>query len=136
MLHFENEYITMLNKILILSFLLFSTYSFTQVKPKYFGDYEGVIPTYKLDLGGDVVSVAESSIRVKINEKSIEQTIGNETKSGTWKLYFEGKTYYIINVSLDNQNSKERIVIYKKGDRLKREGIFPQPSADLKKKGD
>lgn len=86
-----------------------------------------------MDIGGDIVTVQSSTIRINLQEDFIEQEIGNVSRKGKWKLYFEGKTYFILKMKLEGQVVEERVILYKKSSKITREGLFPQPSAELNK---
>ena len=119
---------------LFLALLILASTAFGQdLRKKFYGTYEGVIPAYKLDIGGEVVDVKSVRIKIEIQEGEITQDIGNTSKKGTWKIVFEGKSYFILSAALDGQTIEERIIVYKKGHKLSREGIYPQPAAELTK---
>ena len=121
--------------LLIISVFFLAAPGFGQhIKKKCFGEYEGLIPGYSLDIGTDVIPVSPASIRVSLRDNSITQEIGNVSKTGTWTIIAEEKTCYVLNVQLEGQLATERITVYKKGKKLRREGVFPQPAADLRKK--
>jgi hypothetical protein len=46
---------------------------------------------------------------------------------------FDTKSYYLLEVKLENQFAPERLMVYKKGKKIIREGIRPQPDALLLK---
>lgn len=120
--------------ILLFALLILAFTTFGQdLRKKFYGTYEGVIPTYNLDIGGQVVEVKSVRIKIELNEGEITQDIGNTSKKGTWKIIYEGKNYFILSAALEGQTVEERIVVYKKGHKLSREGIYPQPAAELNK---
>jgi len=44
---------------------------------------------------------------------------------------FEGKKYFLLYVKIEEKLAGERIVVYKKGKKISRDGLYPQPSAFL-----
>jgi len=102
------------------------------IKKKLYGTYEGTIPGYKMDIGQTVVDVNAITIRIKLTEDGLaEQHLGSKTLRGTWKVRSDEKTHYVIILKLEGQEAEERIILYKKTRTMKREGIFPQPDANL-----
>ncbi len=122
-------------KLLPLLFFLFiiSTGHAQNLRKKYLGVYEGTIPAYTLDLGSDVVPVAEASIRIELSATSIVQIIGSNTQTGTWRIVSESKEGYIISFRLEGQLIEEQLTLIKKGKKILRQGIYPQPDATLVK---
>lgn len=103
-----------------------------KLKKKYFGLYEGEIGAYTIDSGTDLLMIQKSVIEIQFNkEGTLTQKIGEFSVSGTWKLFFEADNYYLFDVQIANQVMTERILLYKKGKKMSREGITPQPSAIL-----
>ncbi len=104
-----------------------------KLKKKYFGKYVGEVPAYKMDTGSGVVDVSSSVIYVLLGKGVIAVTIGNNKLTGTFKVLFEAKTYYLLDAKMKGQIAAERIMVYKRGRRISRDGMFPQPVSDLKK---
>jgi hypothetical protein len=103
------------------------------LKKKFFGSYKGTIPSYKMDTGDDVVDVSSSAIYIEITKEDMTIAIGNNALHGTYKVMFMAKTYYLLDVKIDGQLASERIMVYKRGKKLSRDGMYPQPVAELKK---
>ncbi len=104
-----------------------------KLKKKYFGTYAGQIPGYKMNTGSGVVDVSSSAIYVLLDKGVIVVTIGNNKLTGTYEVLFEAKTYYLLDAKMKGQIAAERIMVYKRGKRISRDGMFPQPVSDLKK---
>lgn len=121
-----------MKNLLLLSFLLLACTGFGQhIKKKLLGTYEGAIPAYTMDVGQGVVEVFQTTIIIELTENGVVQQLGNMKRKGTWKITETDKQYYILVLQLDGQLAEERIILYKKGHTMKREGIFPQPDATL-----
>ena len=103
------------------------------LKKKYFGKYIGEVPAYKMDTGTGIVQVSSSSIYVLLDKGGIAVTIGNNKLTGTYEVLFEAKTYYLLDAKMEGQIAAERIMVYKRGKHISRDGMFPQPVSDLKK---
>ena len=104
------------------------------LKKRYLGTYAGTIPAYKLDAGAEVLEVSSSAIYILLDKEKIDLTIGNRTISGTYEVMFEAKKYYLLDAKMDDQLANERIMVYKRGRKIARDGLFPQPFAELKRK--
>jgi len=121
--------------VFILMFLPLVSFGQKEVslKKKYFGNYVGDIPAYKMDTGSGVVQVSSSAIYVSIEKEGITVTIGNNKLTGTYDVLFEAKTYYLLDAKMEGQIAAERIMVYKREKHIVRDGMFPQPVSDLKK---
>ena len=104
------------------------------LKKRYLGKYAGTIPAYKLDAGDEVLQVSSSAIYILIEKNSIDVTIGNRSITGTYNVMFEAKKYYLLDAKIKDQLANERIMVYKRGRKIARDGLFPQPFSELKKK--
>jgi hypothetical protein len=101
------------------------------LKKKFFGAYEGQISAFELDGGKDLISVDSVTIRVVLTEKNIEITIGKQMNKGTYSVLFEGDKYIVLDCRMPEQLAGERIVVYKHGKKISREGLYPQPNTFL-----
>jgi hypothetical protein len=101
------------------------------LKKKFFGTYVGEISAFQLDSGKDLLEVDKTIIKVIIQEKTITFTIGKDAIEGTYVVLFEGKKYFLLDCVIENQLAGERIVVYKKGNKISRDGLYPQPNAFL-----
>ena len=107
-----------------------------ELKKKFQGTYEGAIPAYQLDSGKEIVDVDLTPIQIQITDKNVFLQIGKNKLSGSYTIMFEAKTYFLLDCRIDNQLAGERIVVYKKGKKISRDGLFPQPSVQLEKTKD
>ena len=105
-----------------------------KIKKKYFGTYSGMVPSYQMDIGDEAVEVGETPISITISKENILVNIGTNQLAGTYYIMFESKKkYYLIDAKMDGQMATERIMLYHRGKRIKRDGMFPQPVTELKK---
>ncbi len=104
-----------------------------EVKKKYFGTYLGEIPTYSLDTGTDLVQVNATDLKIQLDADYVIVDLGKEHFTGTYSVLFQGVDYYVLTVQLEEQLSPERLVVHMKTKSMTREGIYPQPNAELKK---
>ena len=119
--------------ILIFPFAL-SAQKEIKLKRKYMARYEGVVPAYSMGSALEIVDVDEAPITIIIGKKVIYTTIGERKLQGTYEIMFEADTYYLLDATMTGQLANERILIYKRGKKISRDGMYPQPVADLKKK--
>ncbi len=103
------------------------------LKRKYQGYYEGTIPEYRFQSGSELLFVNETPIAIVIGENQVEVIIGANELFGTYQVMFEAKSYYLLDVKIDGQLANERIMVYKSGKKLSRDGMFPQPVTSLQK---
>ena len=77
-------------------------------------------------------NIQKSSIEIEFKaDGTLTQKIGELTKEGSWKLFFEADDYFVFDVTFSDQAMSDRILLYKKGKKISREGITPQPSSIL-----
>ncbi len=130
-------YICFMRKHLLYLFICFSISAVAQkpitLKKKFYGSYQGEIPAFKLDVGTDNVDVDAVAILIKIDADSVDITVGNNALHGIYHVLFEGKNYIVLDCRMDGQLAGERIVVYNRGKRISRDGLFPQPSSFLEK---
>lgn len=117
--------------VLLLCFVATSVDAQNKLKRKYYGTYEGQINAYKFDAGDILVEVDEVPIRIEINSGYLTLQIGKLTTNGTFEILFEADEYYVLDAKMENQFVGERIVVYKKGKKISRDGLYPQPSTLL-----
>jgi hypothetical protein len=128
----------MIKNLFVFCFLIFLIPSncFGQVilKKKYFGTYTGEIASYYLDGGDEIIQVSSCQIKVTLQANgSFFQEINDQKRTGSWSVFFETDRYIVLEVKIEGQEILERIQVFKKGKKLIREGIFPQPNALLNK---
>ena len=116
--------------------LLLSAQKEIDLKKKYKGSYEGTISTFKLDTGQDLVDVGSVPIRIEIEGDSVLFSIGKHRISGTYKVMFEASKYFLLDCKIPGRLAGERVVVYKRGKKISRDGLYPQPSAMLYKVND
>lgn len=102
-------------------------------KRKYLGNYKGEIPGYIYVDGGQEIEVRSTPIRIEFSKDSVFVNIGNHATKGVYSILFAAKSYYLVECFIDGQLMKEKILVYKRGRKLSRDGIYPQPVAELKK---
>lgn len=126
-----------MRQLLLIGFLAMAVSSFSQkeidLKKKFFGAYKGVIPSYKMDTGDAVIEVGEAEIMVHISDGKIEINIGKNALHGIYEVMFEAREYFLLDAQIEGQIANERIMVYKHGKKLSRDGMFPQPIAELRK---
>jgi hypothetical protein len=105
-----------------------------KLKRKYMAKYVGVVPAYSMGSALEIVDVDETPITVTIGKEFIYTTIGERKLQGTYTIMFEADTYYLLDATMTGQLANERILVYKRGKKISRDGMYPQPLADLKKK--
>lgn len=103
------------------------------LRKKYLGAYKGTIPAYKMDTGDEVVEVSSAAIAINLTPEDVTISIGNNSLHGKYTVMFEAKDYYLLDVVVDGQLANERIMVYKHGKHLSRDGMYPQPVAELNK---
>ncbi|MCT4561333.1 MAG: hypothetical protein N4A41_08155 [Crocinitomicaceae bacterium] len=119
---------------LLFLFVLFvSTFGHSQesLKSKYFGTYSGKINAYKMETAGELMTVSETPIKIEIRDQQLFMTIGKTSYKGTYKLLFETSDYFLIEAKMEGQEIAERVMVYKKGKKISRDGLYPQPNAIL-----
>jgi hypothetical protein len=84
-----------------------------------------------MDSGKDLLSVDDCSITIEIRRETIQFTIGSNKKSGEYKVLLEANDYFVLDCKINGQVANERIMVFKKGEKITRDGLFPQPNAKL-----
>lgn len=102
-----------------------------ELKKKFFGSYEGQISSFELDGGQDLIAIDSVNIQVEISSKNVQITIGKQMSKGAYSVLFEGDDYFVLDCRMEDQLAGERIVVYKRGKKISREGLYPQPNAFL-----
>lgn len=114
--------------------VLLSAQKTIELKKKYFGTYEGKISSFQMDTGNDLFAVDSTAIQIEITDKRVVFTIGLNKFEGTYYVMFEAKKYFLLDCRIDGQLAGERIVVYKRGRKISRDGLYPQPNAFLYKR--
>ena len=87
-----------MKKLLAFVFILFifSVSAQSKLKKKYFGKYVGEIGSYTIDSGTDLLQIQKSSIEIEFKaDGTLTQKIGELTKEGSWKLFFEADDHFL-----------------------------------------
>ena len=113
--------------------LLVSAQKEINLKKKYLGKYKGEIAGYNIDTGEKIMRVNSSPIYVELNKKDILITIGSNILKGTYEVMFKAQTYYLVDAKIEGQLATERIIVYKRGRKIARDGMYPQPVTEMKK---
>ncbi|MES2800403.1 MAG: hypothetical protein V4638_10345 [Bacteroidota bacterium] len=124
---------TLLFLALILGFQSFAQKVNVELKKKYFGTYAGTISSFQLDTGTDLVEVGSERIQITIQQDSVLFQIGRNKLKGPYSVLFEVKKYYVLDCKIPGRLAQERVVVYKQGKKISRDGLFPQPSSTLTK---
>lgn len=126
-----------MKRALLILFLLSAGVTFGQkeikLKKKFQGTYEGVIPEYSIQSNGELHFVSSASIAIVIGENQVQVQVGENMMIGTFEIMFKAEKYFLLDVDIEGQLANERILVYKKGKKLSRDGMFPQPVTTLKK---
>lgn len=118
---------------LFLGFQLSAQKVGVDLKKKFFGTYAGTISAYQIDTGKDLVDVNSERIEIVIDADSVSITIGRNQLKGAYSVLFEVKKYYVLDCKIPGRLAQERVVVYKAGKKVSRDGLYPQPSAMLSK---
>lgn len=100
------------------------------LKKRFLGTYTGFIGSYELKTP-TLIFVDSVEIQITIEKGLVSFSIGPNHYSGKYKLLLETKKYIILECAIENLIATERIMVYKRGKRLSRDGLFPQPNAEL-----
>jgi len=100
------------------------------LKKRFLGTYAGFISSYELKTPTPIF-VDSVGIKITIEKEQISFSIGTHQYSGSYKLLLETKKYIVLECTIENQMATERIMVYKRGKHLSRDGLFPQPNAEL-----
>lgn len=103
------------------------------LKKKHQGYYEGTIPEYSVQSNGELHFVSSTPISITIGADVIQVRVGNNEMMGTYEVMFKAEQYFLLDVDIEGQLANERIMVYKQGKKLSRDGMFPQPVSTLKK---
>lgn len=104
-----------------------------KLKKNYFGKYKGVIPAYKMNANNEIVEVGETAIYIDIFKEQIMVKVGNNVRYGTYEVMFKADKYFLLDATIEGQLATERIMVYKRGKKIARDGMFPQPVTALER---
>jgi hypothetical protein len=119
--------------LLVIFPLMLSAQKEIKLKRKYFGKYKGTVAAYQMNSGSELLDVSETPIIVLIDKEHIYITIGNRKLVGTYTVMFKAQKYYLLDAEIMGQLANERILVYFRGKRISRDGMYPQPVTELKK---
>ncbi len=115
--------------------ILFVSLSWSQkeisLKRKYFGKYKGIVSSYTYKEANKLIEVSETTIYVDLFKEEIRIKIGANEMKGSYVVMFEANDYYLVDAKMEGSIVTERIIVYKKGKRIGRDGIYPQPVSEL-----
>ncbi|MEY3425301.1 MAG: hypothetical protein RL679_659 [Bacteroidota bacterium] len=124
-------------RVLLVVFVLLPIIGLSQkpieLKSKFLGVYEGKISSFLMDSGKDLLSVDESPITIEIKADAIFFAVGSNKKSGIYTVLFEADKYFLLDCKINGQLANERVVVFKKGKKISRDGLYPQPNTILLK---
>lgn len=115
-----------------LSFSLLASAQGVKVKKKYLKTYEGVIPSYGINTGTEVVEVREEKIQISLTQDSLYIQIGKLISGGIYEASKEEKNQYTITGTMEISGIPELLYVNTKSKELTRKGVFPQPDVILK----
>lgn len=114
-----------------LSFSLLASAQGVKVKKKYLKSYEGVIPSYGINTGSEVVEVREEKIQISLTKDSLYIQVGKLKYGGTYKVEKITKKEYKITGTMEETGIPALLFLDLKNKTLLRKGVFPQPEALL-----
>lgn len=124
-------------RILLLIIMLIPLISEAQkpakLKRRHYGSYSGTIAGFQMDTGSDLVEVSPTDININLTKTNVLITIGAQKLSGSYVILFQGDNYFVLDADIQGQLANERIVVYNRGKKISRDGMFPQPNATLYK---
>jgi hypothetical protein len=115
-----------------LSFSLLASAQGVKVKKKYLKSYEGVIPTYVINIGEEVVEVREEKIQISLTKDSLYIQVGKVISSGNYNASKEEKNQYTITGTMETTGIPVLLYVNTKSKEITRKGVFPQPDVVLK----
>ena len=125
---------TFLFKLLLILFLLIPNICEAQkVKRKFRGNYQGIIESYKINSGGEYLTVKETPISILVEKKKLTINIGNVNFNGVPEIKQTSRSILELSLKRPNDFGTEKISIYRKNRYLIRKGISPQPNTELLK---
>jgi len=104
-----------------------------ELKKRFIGKYKGEIPSYNIDTGKQIMKVSSSPISLELTKNELTLTIGDNELHGTYTVMFKAKSYFLVDAIIDGQLATERLIVYKRGRKISRDGMYPQPVTELNK---
>ncbi len=102
-----------------------------QLKKRFLGTYTGFIPSYKTVSSN--IQVDSVAFTIELSNNHLQFTLGKLEFEGEYTILLETSTYFILECKMDDRIANERIMVYKRGKKISRDGLFPQPNATLYK---
>ena len=118
---------------LLTLFIGASSLYYSQVKKRELGYYQGIISSYTLNTGQELISVDSSVILVWLEKDRISFKLDNKEYRGTYSVKERNKRNYILMAKLSFSDIEEELRINGKNKIMWRKGLFPQPDSNLKK---
>lgn len=103
------------------------------LRKKFLGIYKGTVPSYKINSRVGIIEVSETPIRVTIEKDQVQIKIGENIVQGTYDVMFKAKKYFLLDIKINGQLANEKIMVYKAGSHISRDGLYPQPVCELEK---
>lgn len=103
------------------------------LKKKFLGIYRGTVPAYKINSRVGIIEVGETPIRVTIEDEQVQIKIGENIIQGSYTVMFKARKYFLLDINVDGQLANEKIMVYKAGKHISRDGLYPQPVCELEK---
>ena len=132
----EISYIRCMRWTIILFLLVsFSASAQKEVKlrRKFYGKYKGTVPSYEINTGNELIEAGETPLYIVIRKSGVSVKVGERELIGTYVVLFKADDYYLFDCNMAGQMANERILVYKRGKKLSRNGMFPQAVSMLKK---
>lgn len=100
---------------------------------KYYGEYQGVQEAYNVHVGNETVLVPAAEYTLSFNNEKLLLVTPKQNLLGKYTLKADTKMYYALTVKLEN-GIVEEWQLWKKGKRLIRKPLRPQPDVIFVKK--
>jgi hypothetical protein len=102
-----------------------------QLKKRFLGTYTGFIPSYKTVSSN--IQVDSVALTIELSNNHLQFTLGKLAFEGEYTILLETAAYFILECKMEDRLANERIMVYKRGKKISRDGLFPQPNATLYK---
>ena len=106
---------------------------YSQVKKRELGYYQGIISSYTINSGQELLTVDSSLIFVWMEKDSVSFKIDGKEYVGTYSVKQRIKRNYVIKAKLGFSDIEEELRIDGKNKSMWRKGLFPQPNSYLRK---
>ncbi|RFC53694.1 hypothetical protein [Brumimicrobium aurantiacum] len=93
---------------------------------KYLGEYQGVQESYELSMNGEPVTVPETQYELLLDYHTLWMTTPRQKIEASYELKAETDMYYALLVEIES-GVIEEWQLWKKGEKLIRKSIAPQP---------